>query len=159
MDCSSSNLGSRATGKTSTRIYNVFFKTIWNNLFHACFWKVDIGQTAGLFASRYPQAALSVTTRREMQALCETGECQKNCLFITLFAPYIYICNGYQPGSKSPIGLQEGCCTGRHVSELGKFAKHHHEGQTHDVLNARFSVDNLKKNTSWDKLDILIMNL
>ena len=72
---------------------------------------------------------------------------------------YIYICNGYQPGSKSPIGLQEGCCTGRHVSELGKFAKHHHEGQTHDVLNARFSVDNLKKNTSWDKLDILIMNL
>ena len=91
MDCSSSNLGSRATGKTLTRIYNVFFQTIWNIFFHAFFWKVDIGQTAGLFASRYPQAALSVTTRREMQALCETGECQKNCLFITLFAPYIYI--------------------------------------------------------------------
>ena len=157
MDCSSSNLGSRATGKTLTRIYNVFFQ---NNLeqFIPCLF-LEVGQTAGLFASRYPQAALSVTTRREMQALCETGECQKNCLFITLFAPYIYICNGYQPGSKSPIGLQEGCCTGRHVSELGKFAKHHHEGQTHDVLNARFSVDNLKKNTSWDKLDILIMNL
>eukprot|EP00435_Cladocopium_sp_Y103_P013908 s3522_g3.t1 len=31
--------------------------------------QVNIGQTAGLFASRYPQAALSVSTRREMQAL------------------------------------------------------------------------------------------